>query len=110
MRKKLLIFLLVVLFACSFLTGCNKTYTVTVKSTPIQVTESSSTLLKTVAYTYNKTFTINVKENGVVGDIEIPCPEGSKFCGWFTDESYTFQWNTATDLVKGDMTLYAKWE
>ena len=108
--KKLFISLFIIFFCLSYLTGCEKTYTVTVKSTPIEVTEASSTLLKTVAYTYNKTFTIKVKENGVIGDIEIPCPEDAKFCGWFTDESYTLQWNTAADIVKGNMTLYAKWE
>ncbi len=31
------------------------------------------------------------------------------FEGWYADEALTTKWNFATDKVKGDMTLYAKW-
>ena len=29
--------------------------------------------------------------------------------GWYTDSTYTSKWDFATDVVSGDMTLYAKW-
>ena len=35
--------------------------------------------------------------------------EGYKFEGWYLDEAFTQKWNFETDVVKGDMTLYAKW-
>ncbi|MBR4202072.1 MAG: InlB B-repeat-containing protein [Candidatus Methanomethylophilaceae archaeon] len=35
--------------------------------------------------------------------------EGYEFGGWFTGKDYVYQWNPTSDLVTGDMTLYAKW-
>ena len=35
--------------------------------------------------------------------------EGYKLDGWYLDEAFTQKWNFETDVVKGDMTLYAKW-
>ena len=34
---------------------------------------------------------------------------GYKLEGWYLDEAFTQKWNFETDVVKGDMTLYAKW-
>jgi len=34
---------------------------------------------------------------------------GYKLDGWYLDEAFTQKWNFETDVVKGDMTLYAKW-
>jgi len=31
------------------------------------------------------------------------------FAGWYTDETYTKEWNFDTDTVQSDMVLYAKW-
>ncbi|MFD2115211.1 InlB B-repeat-containing protein [Paenibacillus yanchengensis] len=38
-----------------------------------------------------------------------PSKAGHTFAGWYTDSSLTTAWNFGTDLVKGNMTLYAKW-
>ncbi|WP_296332263.1 leucine-rich repeat protein [uncultured Treponema sp.] len=35
--------------------------------------------------------------------------EGYKLEGWYLDEAFKQKWNFETDVVKGDMTLYAKW-
>ena len=32
------------------------------------------------------------------------------FAGWYKDETYTNAWDFDTDVVTGDITLYAKWE
>lgn len=112
MKKRLLSLILVFTLIFSlgaYLTGCSKTYTVTIISTPIKTVSNPSTVQKLNADMYNKTCTKKVKEGGVVGTIDIPMPEHLEFGGWYTDASYTYQWNTATDTVKGDMTLYAKW-
>ena len=41
------------------------------------------------------------------------CPSvsktGYKLDGWYLDKAFTQKWNFETDVVKGDMTLYAKW-
>ena len=34
---------------------------------------------------------------------------GYKLDGWYLDKAFTQKWNFETDVVKGDMTLYAKW-
>jgi uncharacterized repeat protein (TIGR02543 family) len=34
---------------------------------------------------------------------------GCTFAGWYRDAECTTPWNFATDIVAGDMTLYAKW-
>ncbi|MDE6584341.1 MAG: InlB B-repeat-containing protein, partial [Anaeroplasmataceae bacterium] len=38
-----------------------------------------------------------------------PTREGYTFDGWFKDAACTLPWNFATDVVTGDVTLYAKW-
>ncbi len=38
-----------------------------------------------------------------------PTQSGKLFAGWYTDETYTKQWNFATDKVMDNVTLYAKW-
>ena len=40
---------------------------------------------------------------------EDPVREGKYFAGWFKDIHLTEEWDFATDTVKGNMTLYAKW-
>lgn len=36
-------------------------------------------------------------------------PNNLEVEGWYTDSTYTEQWNFLTDVVESDMTLYAKW-
>ncbi len=38
-----------------------------------------------------------------------PCQEGFVFKGWYSDASCTVPWDFGTDIVTGDMTLYAAW-
>ena len=38
-----------------------------------------------------------------------PVREGKHLVGWFKDIHLTEEWDFATDTVKGNMTLYAKW-
>ena len=40
---------------------------------------------------------------------EAPIKDEYDFNGWFTDVSYTVQWDFDTDVVLFNMTLYAKW-
>ena len=110
MKKHILATICTILLVCCFLTGCKRTCTVTIVSTPIEITKTSSTLTKLIADECNTTFTIKVEKDDIVGTIDVPSPESVTFCGWYTDKSYTYQWNPAIDTVKGDMTLYAKWE
>jgi uncharacterized repeat protein (TIGR02543 family) len=110
MKKRFLATICTILFICCFLTGCKKTCAVTIVSTPVETTNSQGIYAQLNADKYNKTFTIKVEKDGIVGTIDVPSPEYVTFCGWYTDKSYTYQWNPAIDTVKGDMTLYAKWE
>lgn len=113
MKKALSLTLILVLSLGLCLTACQEpeptTYTVTIISKPIEEFTNPTTLQKIRAANYNRTFTKEVADGGIVGTIDIPIPKHLEFGGWFTDASYTYQWNTATDPVKGDMTLYAKW-
>lgn len=98
MKSRLLCCLLIFLLLLSLsLIGCENSnkeiYTVTVEFNSNRTNE-----------------TINVKAGGIVGDIYPGYNIGYTFKGWFTDTSYTYQWNTAKDTVIGDITLYAKWE
>lgn len=117
MKKRLAITLAALLLfaACVSFSGCTKTYTVTLISDYNKdfTKHKGNNLLFENVYdgVWDK---IEVKENGVIGNIEVDVKlaekKGYKFCGWFTDESYTLQWNTLTDPVKTNITLYAKWE
>ncbi len=39
-----------------------------------------------------------------------PVLSGYRFAGWYKDEALTDDWNFASDIVTGDMSLYAAWE
>ena len=41
---------------------------------------------------------------------EDPVREGKQFVGWYKDIHLSEPWDFASDIVKGSMTLYAKWE
>ena len=45
----------------------------------------------------------------LIDEPEAPTREGYTFDGWYQDENYSLPWNFDTDLVNGDLTLYAKW-
>lgn len=116
--KKLRLFFtlaLVSLVACLCLCSCGddkEVYTVTLKSelNPYSV-DGKITAADYLKYDgiYK---TVEVEEGKIVGDVELVVSPAAKyrFCGWFTDTSFAIQWNTAQDVVKGNMTLYAKWE
>lgn len=38
-----------------------------------------------------------------------PQADGFVFLGWYTDETGAREWNFSTDIIQGDMTLYAGW-
>lgn len=120
--KKTICRLLVVLMLFSAFTLCftactEKTYTVTfVSYVPVASLHKNDKRKK-----YDTYLTKQVEEGSIIGNIEIDDTleiyddETSKsgmykFSGWFTDKSYGIQWNLMSDTVKGDITLYAKWE
>jgi len=68
------------------------------------------------------TYTVNFQSNGgtavaaqtkaydgKVASPANPSKLGYTFAGWYTNPGLTTAWNFDADLVKGDMTLYAKW-
>ena len=67
----------------------------------------------TVAFDSNEGSNVvsqTVEYNTVVVEPPVPTKEHYVFKGWFTDDTYATEWVFDTDLVKGPMTLYAKWE
>ena len=94
MNKKLLSALLILCMAGSLLAGCGQTYTVT-----LNANYPGSEDLGTVSVSSGKTL-----------QAETPVREGYVFDGWYTDENLTEAWDTGTDKVKSDMTLYAAWD
>lgn len=116
--KKIISLMLITVIGCAVcfaFVGCTKTYTVTL----ISEYNKDFTKRRGTNLLYKNVFDgiwdkIEVKKNDVIGNIEVDIKlaesKGYKFCGWFTDESYTIQWNTLQDIVKKDITLYAKWE
>lgn len=107
MKKRFLSMLFAIMLICTLFAGCKEEiYTVTAVS---RVAQDGS-----IVGLSNETIVIEVEKDSIIGNIPINISpfikDKYRFCGWFTDESYTYQWNTATDIVVGDMTLYAKWE
>jgi uncharacterized repeat protein (TIGR02543 family) len=49
----------------------------------------------------------HVTEGGTVDVPQAPTKPGYTFSGWYDETNV--QWNFATDIVKSDITLYAKW-
>ena len=41
---------------------------------------------------------------------EVPTREGYTFIGWFKDPACNIAWNTETDTIETDMTVYAGWQ
>lgn len=48
----------------------------------------------------------NMWSNGTLGNPAASLP----IAGWYTDADFTNEWHFDSDLVPGDMTLYAKWD
>ncbi|RKP44814.1 hypothetical protein D7Z26_26475 [Cohnella endophytica] len=51
----------------------------------------------------------NIPSGSLMAEPFEPSREGYLFGGWYTEPSLTKIWNSQTDIVRSDMTLYAKW-
>lgn len=76
------------------LRNTNKLYTVTFDSNGGTAVESIT----------------NVERNSTISEPAAPTKDGYEFAGWFADAKLSKKWTFATDKVKGDITLYAKWD
>ncbi len=70
-----------------------------------------------------ETFTVKLESNGgtavesiadvkygeLITEPQAPVKTGYVFDGWYKNSNLSGQWNFATDKVKSDITLYAKW-
>ena len=74
------------------------------------------------AYASAETVTVSFDTDGGTGladmpqvkyntlhEVETPVKDGKYFAGWYRDSACTKLWNLESDVVTGDMTLYAKW-
>ena len=91
--------------------GCNNPFSY---STPL--VKDSITVYALYMYTVTldymdgTTSTVLVPTNsGIIGNIEVAARPGYRFGGWYTDMKFIFPWDTETDQVQDNMTLYAKW-
>ena len=116
--KKTFCRLLVILMLFSVITlcftACTKSYTVTLLAY-IKNPEFSISISQQNKKVYGVYETRTITDGSIIGDVEIEdtvIVDGVtyRFSGWFTDKSYTIQCNLMSDTVKGDMTLYSKWE
>ncbi|RJE85074.1 hypothetical protein D3P07_21110, partial [Paenibacillus sp. 1011MAR3C5] len=83
-----------------------------------QVKGNMTLYAKWTAHTYTVNFQSNggsaVADQAIAYDDKVvspatPSKTGYIFAGWYTNAGLTTAWNFDTGLVKGDMTLYAKW-
>ena len=51
-----------------------------------------------------------IKKGSTINSPTSPQEEGYTFTGWYKDVKCTILWDFATDVVEGNMTLYAGWE
>ncbi|MBR4209687.1 MAG: InlB B-repeat-containing protein [Lachnospiraceae bacterium] len=95
MNQKLLSAVLALcVLVCLLVTGCGQSYTV-----KLNANYPGSEDLGEVSVGSGQTL-----------QSETPVREGYVFEGWFTDENLTESFNTASDKVKSDLTLYAAWD
>ncbi|MBE7074624.1 MAG: hypothetical protein E7376_01410 [Clostridiales bacterium] len=52
---------------------------------------------------------VEVNKGNVIADIPQPEKEDYEIVGWYTDLSFTTEWNFATDRITEDVDLYANW-
>lgn len=117
MKKRFLSILFAIMLICTLFAGCKKeevikTYTVKIH-TPLYVYPKSK-----LFYHYGENaigdyyvITREINEGGIVGKIELKdIKDTYRFCGWFTEEDYIYQWNPLKDEVRCDIILYSKWE
>ena len=68
---------------------------------------------RTITFKYNNNTpdtTLSLHDNEFIPRPTTPTKSGYTFAGWYTDINFTTAWNFEADVVKGDMTLYAKWD
>ena len=58
----------------------------------------------------NVTALTNVAYNTVIAEPAAPTKENYDFNGWYKETDCINAWNFATDVVTGNITLYAKWD
>ncbi len=102
-RKGIISLCLVLVLGISVLTGCEP------KVDGFTVTFNTCTNLET-----NKIKERVIKAGELVSQPNV-YPVEEKYSnyqieGWYTEPEYTNKWNFATDVVKSDIVLYAKWE
>ena len=122
MKKTIKVFLFLVLIcSCFTLAACSddqktpQTYTVTLKSAEVSPYDIDGVINAGDFLDYNGIWaTIEVEKGGIIGEVEINIDIaeelGYKFCGWYSDQSYTLPWNLMLYPVNGNITLYALWE
>ncbi|MDE7161946.1 MAG: InlB B-repeat-containing protein, partial [Anaeroplasmataceae bacterium] len=105
MKKRYLIFVLCAFFTVFGLASCktdkkddDKTDQVAEYTVTFQANGGSTVQSKTV------------KQGEKVTKPTDPTKEGYDFKGWYKDSACTNEWKFDTDTVKGNTTLYAKWE
>ena len=112
MKKRFLSIIFAVMLICALFTGCKdknkiKNYTVTIVYNTISENDYSAEALR---IRLQGSIQKEVEAGSTIGYIGLPTTTNYRFSGWYTDTSFTYQWNTAVDIVVGDMALYAKWE
>ncbi|HEY4622281.1 MAG TPA: InlB B-repeat-containing protein, partial [Solibacillus sp.] len=82
------------------------------------VTSNLTLYAKWVANSYTVTFNVTggttlapktILFNEKVMMPQVPTKVGYTFAGWYKEATYTTEWNFLTDVVTGNITLYAKW-
>lgn len=113
MKKRFLSIIFAIMLICTLFAGCKEdTHTVKAMSPTMPYPKSILEITGdgNTRYLYHVA-TVKVEDGDVIGNIDLGDYNNHwRFLGWYTDESYTYQWNTATDEVHSDLTLYAKWE
>lgn len=89
---------------------CTATFTVKVEqeSTP----DPEPATRYTVTFDSNEGSVVEsktVESGSTVNEPTDPTRDGYTFAGWWTDETWTKQWDFTTDVVNANMTLYARW-
>lgn len=117
MKKRTLSVLFVLILAFSLLTGCKnetpKMYTVTVYSLDKAYPHTLLSTQYPVVNGFIEIRKIKVEDGVVIGALDLKSfynADKYRFCGWYTDESYSSQWNLYKDEVRCNLSLYAKLE
>ena len=119
MKKRFLSIIFAIMLICTLFAGCKNKENETTETHTVKLFTPLYLYPNSIFYRYGENtvgdfyvITKEVNDGEVIGSITLQNikEDSYRFCGWFSDKEYIYQWNPVKDEVRCDLIPYSKWE